>query len=277
MRQLITTFLFFILCSVGFSQVPVSETGKFYDYNGTKIYYEDIGQGEPLLLLHNFNGTADSWKPYFESYSKHFRVIAVDMIGHGRSDIYKKDDVEFKHGEYANIVLALMDYLHIDTANAIGASAGGMTLLYANYMKPNKFKNVITVGAQIYIDKRVREWIIADGSDSAKPAYLERASKNHGYEKALLQARQFWQFRRAYGDPAFTPDMLNLITANWLIVHGDNDFIPLDQALEMKQHIPNSRLWIFPNGGHLPHLRQANITDFTQRSTEFLLGKWNKK
>jgi len=260
-----------------FSQVPVSPTGKYFDYHGTHIYYEDIGQGDPLLLLHNFNGTADSWKPYYENYSKTFRVIAVDMIGHGRSDILRKDDIEFKHSDYAKIILALMEKLKIDKTNAIGASAGGMTLLYANFMKPEKFNNVITIGAQIYFDQRVRDWITVDGPDSAKTAYLERASKNHGPEKAMLQARQFWQFRKAYGDPSFTPDMLNAISAHWLIVQGDNDFIPLDQALEMKKYIPNSRLWIFPNGGHLPHLRQANIQDFTVRSTEFLTGKWVKK
>lgn len=277
MRRLMSILAISVICTEIFSQVPVSLTGKYFNYNGTKIYYEDIGQGESLLLLHNFNGTADSWKPYFENYSKTFRVIAVDMIGHGRSDVLRDGDIEFKHSEYATIILALMDNLKITKTNAIGASAGGMTLLYANYMKPDRFTSVISIGAQIYYDKRVRDWITADGPDSAKTAYLEKASKSHGPEKAMLQSRQFWNFRKAYGDPSFTPDMLNKITANWLIVHGDNDFIPLDQALEMKSYIPNSRLWIYPNGGHLPHLRQSNIHDFAQRSTEFLLGKWANK
>jgi pimeloyl-ACP methyl ester carboxylesterase len=277
MKQMIRIYILLLICKGLMAQVPISPTGKYFDYHGTHIYYEESGQGEPLLLLHNFNGTADSWKPYYESYSKTFRIISVDMIGHGRSDILRNDDIEFMHSDYAKIILSLLDYLKIDKTHAIGASSGGMTLLYANYMIPEKFINVITIGAQIYFDQRVRDWITKGGPDSSKTAYLERASKNHGFEKAMLQARQFWNFRKAYGDPSFTPDMLNKITANWLIVHGDNDFIPIDQALDMKKHIPNSRLWIFPNGGHLPHLRQANIQDFTERSIEFLTGKWIKK
>ena len=270
---LITSFLFF----ESFAQIPASANGKYFDYNGTKIYYEDTGQGESLILLHTFNGTSDSWKPYLDSFTRKFRVITVDMIGHGRSDIYNNGSVEFKHSDYAKIILALMDYLKIEQTNAIGGSSGGITLFYANYMKPARFKNVITIGAQIYYDKRVRDWITANGPDSARTENIAKEAKKHGYEKAMLQARQFWNFRNYFGDPSFTPDMLNTITANWLIVQGDNDFIPLDQALEMKKYIPNSRLWIFPNGGHLPYLKPSNYLDFTNRATEFLLGKWNKK
>ena len=157
---------FFLLES--FAQIPASVNGKYFDYNGTKIYYQDTGQGESLLLLHHFNSTADSWKPYIDSFAKKFRVVSVDMIGHGRSDIYRSGDIEFKHSDYARIILALMDYLKIEQTNAIGGSSGGITLFYANFMKPNRFKNVITIGAQIYYDKRVRDWITADGPDSAK-------------------------------------------------------------------------------------------------------------
>jgi hypothetical protein len=59
------------------------------------------------LLLHNFIHTADSWKPCVEAYSKQFRTNAVDMMGHGRSDIYKKGDLDYKHVESANIIFAL--------------------------------------------------------------------------------------------------------------------------------------------------------------------------
>ena len=50
----------------------------------------------------------NSWKPYAEAYSKQFRTIAIDMMGHGRSDIYKKDDLNYKHADYAKIIFALL-------------------------------------------------------------------------------------------------------------------------------------------------------------------------
>ncbi|HNV30685.1 MAG TPA: alpha/beta hydrolase, partial [Cyclobacteriaceae bacterium] len=76
---------FFILClivlNIGYSfcQLPTTPNGKFVDANGIKIYYEEYGQGEPLLLLHGFGGTTDDWRPFIQEYSKNYRVIAWDM------------------------------------------------------------------------------------------------------------------------------------------------------------------------------------------------------
>ena|SRR5205809_878408 len=113
MRQLTILILVFISCFTTYGQVKVNTNGKFFNYNGVRIYYEDTGNGEPLLLLHSFFGTAEHWKPYVEAYSKQFRAIAVDMMGHGRSDIYKKDEINFKHSDYAQIILALLDSLKL--------------------------------------------------------------------------------------------------------------------------------------------------------------------
>ena len=167
MKHLTISILVFIVCFTTYGQVKVNPNGKFFNYNGTKIYYEDTGKGDPLLLLHNFFNTADSWKPYVGVYSKHFRTIAVDMMGHGRSDIYKKDDINFRHADYAKIILALLDSLKLNKVSAIEASSGATTLLHLNAMQPERFKSVITIGPQIYWSNYDREAIAKAGHDSA--------------------------------------------------------------------------------------------------------------
>lgn len=273
MRQLTTLILVFACYFVSYGQVKVNPNGKFFNYNGIKIYYEDTGRGEPLLLLHSFFGTTDHWKYYAEAYSKQFRTIAVDMMGHGRSDFYGKDDSIFRHADYAKIILALLDSLKLYNVNAIGASSGGMTLLYLNTAQPERFKSVITIGTQIYFSKHVRDWVTKTGMNK----FLELAKPN-GPQKQMTLVRQFSQMHQLYGDPSFTPDVLNTIKAKWLVVQGDNDeTVPLQQALEMHQYIPHSRLWIIPNGGHLPHLLPDNQSEVLKVSLEFLTGKWDKK
>lgn len=274
MKHFIITFFAFLVCLSTYGQVKVNPNGKFFDYNGTKIYYEDTGSGEPLLLLHNFANTADCWQPYIEPYTKHFRTIAVDMMGHGRSDIYRKDDFDFSHGEYAKMILALLDSLGLNQVNAIGASSGGTTLHYLNTMQPNRFKSVITVGGHIYYSKHAREGIEKMGMD-----LVRELTAYHGPEKQEYLTKAFWNDRNlSDADPAFTQDKLNTFKAKWLVVLGDNDyFIPISMAIEMHQGIPNSRLWIVPNGGHLPHLEPEIQPEFLRVSLDFLTGNWESK
>ena len=273
MKKITLTTLVFIFCFTAYGQVKVNPNGKFFNYNGTKIYYEDTGSGEPLLLLHNFFNTADCWKPYVEVYSKQFRTIAVDMMGHGRSDIYNKEDIDFDHGVYAKMIIALLDSLKLDEVNAIGASSGGTTLHYLNVMQPDRFKSVITVGGHIYYSKQGREWIANTGIDE-----FMKWAEYHGTKKQEYLAKAFWDERKlSDGDPAFTPDKLNTIKAKWLIVNGDNDqAVPMQLALEIHQSIPQSRLWIVPNGGHLPHLNPNFQSEFIRVSLDFLTGKWDR-
>src|SRR5688500_490481 len=211
MKHLTISILVFIFSLTTYGQVKVNANGKFFNYNGIKIYYEDTGEGEPLLLLHNFYGTADQWKPYVGAYPKQFRTIAIDMLGHGRSDIYKKGAIFFKHGDYAKVVLALLDAIKLDKVNAIGGSSGGMTLLHLNIMQPESFKSVIAIGAQIYFSKYTRDWLLEKGPDSANARFMEWAREEHGNQKSMLLASQLWQNQNLYGDPSFTPDILRTI------------------------------------------------------------------
>ncbi len=209
MKQFTISILISILCFTTYGQVKVNPNGKFFNYNGTQIYYEDTGTGEPLLLLHNFFNTADSWKPHVEAYSKQFRTIAIDMMGHGRSDIYNKDDSAFRHGDYAKMIFALLDSLKLDKVNGIGASSGGSTLLYLNVMQPDRFTSVITVGGHLYYSKQAREWQTKTGIKT----FMEWA-EYHGPEKQEYLAKTFWEMRKlSDGEPSFTPDMLNTIKA----------------------------------------------------------------
>jgi pimeloyl-ACP methyl ester carboxylesterase len=257
------------------AQEHVSPNGKFANINGLKIYYEESGKGIPVILLHHFFATASQWKTYVPELAKKYRVIAVDLPGHGRSD-YMDTTKVFLHKKTTEYIIALIDFLKLDSVYLVGASSGGSIALYLATLRPDLVKRAIVIGGIIYRSKQVREIVAGWSKD---PNVTEIAI--HGEEKARLLHKQFTHFSQLYGDPAFTPDVLFTISAKTLIIHGDRDqFVPISSAWEMYQNIPNSNLWIVPNGGHFcspPYLDSKNESDFIKRTMEFLNGDWDKK
>ena len=172
--------------------------------------------------------------------------------------------------------MALIDHLRLNKVKGIGHSSGGMTLLYAASMAPDHFDAIIPVAAQVYYSVAVREWVAKNAAPETSFAQWD-LEKRHGKEKGMRLARQFYNFRKLEGDPALTPDRLAKIKARTLVVHGDNDFVPVAQAWEMFQSIPNARLWISPNTGHAPQFGEDNTADFIKRTLAFLSGEWDKQ
>ena len=135
-------------------------------------------------------------------------------------------------------------------------------------------KKIVIIGGQVYYSKTTRN-VISSFADPDKNPLREHQINSHGRQKASLLTRQFWNFRKLYGDPSFTPDVLATVKARTLIIHGDDDEIaPVSNAWEMYQNIPQAHLWIVPKGGHVPPVVPGNENDFTRRVMEFLQGKW---
>jgi pimeloyl-ACP methyl ester carboxylesterase len=266
----------FIISSPINAQEPVASNGKFATVKGRKIYYEETGKGAPLLLLHGFFRTSSYWKEFAPEFSKTYRVIAIDLPGHGRSDYMNSTDV-YSHKEAAEFIIAFLDGLHIDSVYVMGASAGAVATLHMATLKPELTKKIIVIAGQVYLSSSTRNIISLMGPGTEDPKRLEPAIQTHGKVKGPLLLRQFWNFRKLYGDPAFTPDALATIKAKALIIHGDDDNVaPVKNAWEMYQHIPRANLWIVPSGGHVPEAIPANHDDFVRRTLEFLRGDWER-
>jgi len=255
------------------AQRPVGANGKFATIKNVKLYYEDTGRGMPLLLLHGFGRTAADWDLFKSELSKYQRVIAIDLPGHGRSDFMDTTDV-YLHKRAAEYIIGLLDELHFDSVNIMGISSGGFITLYIATLRPQLTKKIVIIGGQVYYSTTTREVITSEANPDNNPMNANLA-REHGKQKASLLARQFWNFRKLYGDPSFTPDVMATVKARTLIIHGDDDKIaPVSNAWEMFRNIPQARLWIVPNGGHVPPVIPGNKEDFTRRTVEFLQGKW---
>jgi pimeloyl-ACP methyl ester carboxylesterase len=99
---------------------------RFFDSQGVKIRYIDVGQGEPVVLIHGFSSDLDqSWgnPGTIDRLAADFRVVALDVRGHGKSD--KPHDTASYGLPVVEDVTRLLDHLHIAKAHIVGYSMGG--------------------------------------------------------------------------------------------------------------------------------------------------------
>jgi pimeloyl-ACP methyl ester carboxylesterase len=245
---------FLLACLTGPLSVAAQEStpgaGRTVALNGMEMYYEAFGEGEPLLLLHGFGGSGHVWTEVVAEYARHLRVIIPDLRGHGRST---NPSGEFTHRQSALDILALLDSLGIDRVRAVGNSTGGMTLLHMATGQPSRIEAMVLIAATSYFPEQARR--IMERSTVASLTSDDYARRRqihrHGDEQIRMLRRQFQAFKDSYDDMNFTPPYLSTITARTLIIHGDRDqFFPVGIAVEMYQAIPDSYLWIIPNGRH---------------------------
>jgi pimeloyl-ACP methyl ester carboxylesterase len=226
--------------------------------NGFEMFFEDRGNGEPLLLLHGGMGIGGDWRQVFPSHPPGCRVIVPDLRGHGRST---NPGGAFTFRQCAQDVLALVDHLNVAPVKAIGLSMGAKTLLHMATARPSSVSAMVLVSATPYFPQPLRDAAAAFTreafdrlSEEDRTALRNRHVHGDGQIAALYDMTR--SFATSYDDMAFTPTKLGIITARTLIVHGDRDpFYPVEIAVELFRGIRESALWIVPYGGHGPIFR----------------------
>src|SRR5262249_16101366 len=110
---------------------------------GARLYYEDRGQGEPIILVHGLVGSpAEHFPRVMDWLEPHYRVLGLTLRGYGHSTPKPRDfPLQFYHRD-ANDVLAFMDALNLQQSHILGYSDGGEVSLVAVGTQPERFKSV---------------------------------------------------------------------------------------------------------------------------------------
>jgi pimeloyl-ACP methyl ester carboxylesterase len=141
-----------------------------FDYDGNKVWYEDNGQGEPLVFLHNGGNDHRIWDHQVAYFSKTHRVIAVDHIGHGNSD---RPRLDYTLPLFTGEVAALVEQLRLAPVTLIGHCIGAaMSLNYA-LLHPSNVRRLVLFN--VATEKTLLAGPLADiyRNFSADPAALE--------------------------------------------------------------------------------------------------------
>ena len=241
--------------------------------NGFEMYYEVIGRGEPLVLLHGYLQSGDTWNSISSDFAEHFQLIIPDLRGHGASTNPSGTYISIRQN--ALDVYALLDHLQIQSTKAMGISMGGETLLHMATQQADRIEAMVLIGTAYYWPESARELMRNTNLENVPEQQMRewRLVHKHGDEQIISLIEGDRVAADDYDDMSFTPPYLGTIKAKTFIVHGERDRrFPINIAIEMYKFIPESFLWIVPNGGHVP-IFGANEKHFINTTKSFLSGQ----
>jgi pimeloyl-ACP methyl ester carboxylesterase len=253
---LILVSLLWTTCNTGINKIEFgSNNGSVININGKNIYYEEYGQGTPLLLLSGggINRSISDFGKCIPELSKHYRVIAPDTPGQGSSE--QTDSLSYNL--LTDFMSQLIDSLKIDSVYVIGWSDGAIVSLLLADKRPDKIKKVIAVGA----NNGMRGFVLPDGFplDSVKIPSLEywtQSNKKDIEWYNTLTPKKDWRKmvnninRMVYEKEYFPTMVYGSINIPVMIVLGDHDDISIEHGLEMHRLIKNSQYCVLPNTTH---------------------------
>jgi pimeloyl-ACP methyl ester carboxylesterase len=240
------------------------QTGHWLKTRGFSMYYEEYGQGAPLLMIHGNGGSIENFKNQIPYFSKHYHVIAVDSRAQGKS-VDDSDSLSFEM--MADDFNALLDSLHLDSCYVLGWSDGGINALVLAMRHPDKVKKLAETGANLWPDSTA---LLPSVCRDMQQSYDQL---NH-QPQTIDEQRQLKLVALDLFQPDIDGDQLQYIKCPSLIIGGDHDLILPEHTLYIWRHIPRAWLWIVPNSGHATLIEHADC--FNKTVDDFFRKTWHQ-
>ena len=222
-----------------------------------KHYYVEQGSGFPLILLHGNGENCGYFVHQMEPFAQHFRVIALDTRGHGRTP---RGEAPFSIWQFAEDLLGFLDEHRIEKAHILGFSDGGNIALVFALRHPERIGKLILDGANLDPSgvKRCIQIPIEVGYRVAK-CFAGRSPKAHKNAEML---------GLMVSAPNIKPEELSRIQLPTLVIAGDKDVIKDSHTRLIAASIPGAELSILP-GTHF--VANGNPEAFNGAVLRFLL------
>lgn len=263
------------------------------DVEGLGLHAEVAGSGPPLVLLHGFTGSADTWAGLTAALADDYTVIAPDLVGHGRSDA--PTDVErYRMARAASDLVALVRQLGHDRAAWLGYSLGGRTALQVVAQHPEAVEALILEGAspgiadaeeraaRVRSDEAMADRIERDGVEAfidnweQVPLFATQLSLPPETRAAIRGTRTantatgLANSLRGMGAGAQDPlqDRVGAIDVPALLIAGALDTKYVEIARDMARTMPDATMHAIEGAGHAAHLERPEA--FRRPLLEFL-------
>lgn len=243
----------------------------YFKYEGKQVYYDVIGEGNPILILNGIMMSTRSWEPFVDSLSERNKLIRLDFLDQGQSDKLTGD---YTQAIQVEVIYTLLKTIGLEKVNLVGISYGGEVAILFAGKYPNMVNRLVLLNTTPYTSPWLKEighqWNSIGKSRDAKTYY--QATIPVIYSPSYYEKRLDWMKKREeilmpiFGNPVFLDAMerltnsaesydarslLDKIKAPTLIVAADEDYLtPISNQRDLNKMIKGSELIMLPGVGH---------------------------
>ncbi len=272
---------------------------------GGRLYYEETGEGYPIVFVHEFGADHREWEGQVRRFARQYRCIAFAARGYPPSDV-PVDDALYDYTHQVEAIAAILRHLGIAKAHVVGLSMGAYSALHFGLRHGDKASALVVAGCGSGSPPAAREKfrteceataarMESDGMERVAPDMALGATRvqlqnkdrrgwdefarhlaQHSAKGSALTMRNFQAKRPSLQD--FKKDFAKL-DVPVLLVCGDEDEPCLETNLFLKRAIPRAGLYVVPNSGHAVNLEEPAL--FNEAVASFLStaerGRWPRR
>ncbi|AJP48895.1 alpha/beta hydrolase [Rugosibacter aromaticivorans] len=263
---------------------------KYINVNGVNTCYIESGAGEPLILIHGGGAGANSYGNWFACmplFAKHFRVIAIDMLGFGSTDAPDPTTCDYSQKARYDHVAGFIRALGLAKASLVGNSMGGATAMGVAIEHPALVDKLILMGSAGLNGEITPALLPVVNYDFTREGMV-KLIKTLANDKFVITQEMIdyrWnnsvkpETRAAYGNTMawikkqgglfYPEEYIARVKHKTLVVNGKNDLVvPLTHAYRFLELIEHSWGYIVPHCGHWAMIEHPE--DFSAAVTSFI-------
>lgn len=245
--------------------------GRFVDAGGVRTWYEEHGEGPPLVMLHGDVLNAEVFEPQLSTLRSKYRLILPERRGHGRSPDVPGD---FSYDIFAMDAIAFMDALKLRGVRLVGHSGGAMTALGIAASRPDLVSKLVPVSGDSMnaVTEEEKARILSQTVDEFRrwaplvyDLYMKVTPDGSKRFPAFHQ-----KIKKLWATDWRVPDeKLSGITAKTMIMLADRDFNSVESAAALSRKINGAQLCVIPGADHglmwrKPEIVNKVILDFLE-------------
>ncbi|HEU0000142.1 MAG TPA: alpha/beta hydrolase [Ktedonobacteraceae bacterium] len=273
------------------TQMKQSVTG-FVETNGTKPYYEMMGEGHPLVLIHGGYMDRRMWDDQFAAFAQHYRVIRYDVRGFGKTELPPVPYTDRQD------LFHLLSFLGVEKTYLIGLSLGGEIAIDFTLDYPNMVDALVLVGSSVsgapvmelitqeQLQQHIRQWTPFEEAQARRdlvgmvegimshPTLVPSANYADARQRVRENLSEYsfaWVLEAGQKQPTEPPAwgrLSEIHAPTLLIVGGDDDKLLHTFADKLEQDIPNTMHVTIAETHHMPNMEKPR--EFNEIVLEFL-------